>query len=677
MMKKYQKKILTLLLLFVASNILAQSTASYKFDKITANDFAIKSTLIDSNTSAVTIADVGSTDFEGNDQGWFNYIFKRKTRIKIINKKAFDLATVKVLLYQDSDDKEKINDLIAATYTLVNGQVTATKIDKKQVFEEKQDKNFTKIKFALPSVTEGCIIEYSYTIKSSFIFHIPSWEFQNPQHPTLWSEYNIANPSLLSYMSIFQNKHPFYIDKTEEAQKNYTVTVKRGIGLSSLDEKLNVSASVNKHRWVIKNVPGFKEEDFITTPLNYIDKIEFQLHQTYDGEETHNVYNTWKAATEKMLKREDFGVALDESETWCKELLKTVVDVNTDPLQQIKDVYYYVQKNFACTNHYRMFVKTSLHDVIKKHSGTVGEINLLLTGLLRQLNIPAFPVILSSREEGRTYPQYPDMNQYNYVICKITYNNADFYLDASQPLLGFAKLPLSCYNGFAKVISKDSADVILDANNLKEYKATSVFIINDSLLGYTGSVTKNYGYYESLQTRETIAKSSQEDFKTKLESDVSSENIKAKNAVIDSLENLESPISVKYDLDINLKGGEDIIYFNPMFDETIRQNPFKEAEREYPVEMSYTVDEIYNLNMEVPKGYKLDELPKSVKLKLDGNDGTFEYIVAADANLIQMRCTLKISKANFSSDSYQTLRDFYAYVVKKESEQIVFKKIKK
>jgi hypothetical protein len=41
-----------------------------------------------------------------------------------------------------------------------------------------------------------------------------------------------------------------------------------------------------------------------------------------------------------------------------------------------------------------------------------------------------------------------------------------------------------------------------------------------------------------------------------------------------------------------------------------------------------------------------------------------------------MRCRLLTNKANFSPEDYSTLRDFYAFIVQKESEQIVLKKNK-
>ncbi|OIR13136.1 hypothetical protein GALL_55200 [mine drainage metagenome] len=665
------------LLIISSSKLCSQNNQSYKFDKITASDFVIQSPLIDSNTNAVIIADIGNTDFEGNDKGWFTYVFKRKTRIKIINKRAIDIASIEIPLYQDEDDREKLSDLSAATYNLINGQVVANKLDKKSVFNERKDKNHSLAKFALPAVSEGSIIEYSYTIKSNFIFNIPSWEFQHPQYPSLWNEYNITIPNLLVYMSLRQGQNNFYIDKTEEGYRTYSVKVKHGEGIMQTEQSLSVSTQVNKHRWVMKDIPGIKIEDYITTPLNYIAKIDFQLYQTNDGEQTHDVFTTWQKAVGEIMKRSDFGKVLEENDDLFGQLAKQIVNVNDDQLKQVKDIYYYIQKNFTCTNYHQFFFKSTLKGLIEKKSGNVGEINLLLTGLLRQLDVYAAPVILSVREAGRAYSKYPQMDQYNYVICKIKLGNEDYYLDASQPLLGFAKLPLNCYNGFAKVISKDSADVYFNANQLKEVRTVLVFISNSSENGYRGSVTKNYGYYESLQTRRIIAQSSEKDYKSNIEKNSIQENIKIENIKIDSLNEPELPLVVKYDLNINTAGNEDIIYFNPLLDEKIMKNPFAAAEREYPVEMPYTTDDTYILNMEVPKGYMIDELPKSARVMLNEKDGMFEYLISANENTIQMKCSLQFNKANFNSDNYQSLREFYGHVVKKEAEQIVFKKIKK
>lgn len=119
----------------------------------------------------------------------------------------------------------------------------------------------------------------------------------------------------------------------------------------------------------------------------------------------------------------------------------------------------------------------------------------------------------------------------------------------------------------------------------------------------------------------------------------------------------------------------DMIYFNPVLNEQIKENPFKAAERFFPVEMPSCTDEIYILNMEVPKGYKVEELPKSARVMLNEDEGMFEYIIGESGGRIQLRCRTVIKKATFEPEDYQTLREFFTFIVNKESEQIVFKKV--
>jgi Domain of Unknown Function with PDB structure (DUF3858) len=114
---------------------------------------------------------------------------------------------------------------------------------------------------------------------------------------------------------------------------------------------------------------------------------------------------------------------------------------------------------------------------------------------------------------------------------------------------------------------------------------------------------------------------------------------------------------------------------NPMFGEGYKENPFKSAERFYPVEMPFTMDETYNLQLEVPQGYAVDELPKSMVVKLNEQDeGTFEYRISKSGDNISFRSRIKLTRANFQPDEYEMLREFFDLVVKKHAEQVVFKK---
>jgi len=88
------------------------------------------------------------------------------------------------------------------------------------------------------------------------------------------------------------------------------------------------------------------------------------------------------------------------------------------------------------------------------------------------------------------------------------------------------------------------------------------------------------------------------------------------------------------------------------------------------------MDETYLLNMDVPAGFQVDELPQSTRVAYNGNEGMFEYLIQKGEGNLQMRVHLKLNKAFFDVEEYNTLRDFFAMVVKKENEQIVFKKTK-
>lgn len=80
--------------------------------------------------------------------------------------------------------------------------------------------------------------------------------------------------------------------------------------------------------------------------------------------------------------------------------------------------------------------------------------------------------------------------------------------------------------------------------------------------------------------------------------------------------------------------------------------------------------------MEIPRGYRVDEIPKSLKINFNGAQGMFEYLIARSATNIQLRCRVLLNQANFDTEDYQPLREFFGAIVKKQSEQIVFKKIK-
>ncbi|HEX3081278.1 MAG TPA: DUF3858 domain-containing protein, partial [Puia sp.] len=202
-----------------------------------------------------------------------------------------------------------------------------------------------------------------------------------------------------------------------------------------------------------------------------------------------------------------------------------------------------------------------------------------------------------------------------------------------------------------------------------------VLIFNDEKGKSTGAYKCTFGKIESYNLRREIGTTSKKSFEKKIQTQNGSD-ITMQNFDIDSLWKFDFPVTVRYDFDLKDNPSGDVLYFNPMIDDGYKTNPFKAMERHYPVEMPYLTDETYILNMDIPEGYQVDEMPKSARVNYNENEGFFEYIIQKGQTNIQMRVHLKLNKTFFPTEEYSTLRDFFAFVVKKESEQVVFKKIK-
>lgn len=653
-------KILNSLLLFAALCISIHSSAQ-KFSKVKYNDVSVadfdnNSYSIDTSANAVVLLDLGTTNFIGKG-GWFNYVYKGFMRIKILRKAGMEAANQEISFYNNGNESEEVSDIKATTYNYENGKIISTNLNPSDIYDEQLNKHYTLKKFALPAVKEGSIIEISYTKTSSYLFELPTWDFQSENYPKVFCDYQIAIPSTLGYIIKRTGIDSFSLSKTWNNWESFMM------------DGANVSTEVKYYQWEMKNVPALKIQNYVSSPLNYEDKLEFQLASTYNGETVHDMAGDWNKTADFLLHLSDFGVPLKEDVVFNE--LDNSIDQSMDKLTIAKNIYVYIQNEFTCTNHNFFLASSTLQNVVKNKKGNVGEINLLLINKLRKFGINADPVIISTRENGFGFSKYPMLTKFNYLVCQVGINGKIYYLDASDKLLGFGKIRSACYNGSAVEITQDPQVIDLSADSLQETQQTTVLLFNGDK-GLEGNVSENYGDIESYNTREKLEKTNQNDFLDAIKNSYTSP-VTAKNLSVENVDDHEKNITVKYDLSIDA-GNDDIIYFTPVLSSDIKENPFTAEQRFYPVEMPYCMDKTYILNMEIPKGYTVAEMPKSTRVNLNGDDGIFEYLIANTGTNVQLKCRIKLNRANFETEDYNNLRDFFAYVVKKEAEQIVFKK---
>jgi hypothetical protein len=648
----------------------SQDKNKNKFGKVEPKDFEKSTFELDTSAHAVILADVGTSDFE-LERDHFEVRFKRTRRVKIIDKNGYDAAKIEIPLWKSGQSEEKLLNLKAVSYNLENGKVIETRMESKDVFTDQLNKNYVEKKFTLPAVKEGTIIEYSYSVSSPSYFNLRPFVFQD-EYPCLWSEYSVTIPETFNFIILRQGYQRFEInDEKTYDRKTFDVsyTTAGGAGRTEHD---TYTANRTTHHWGVRNVPALKEENFTTTLSNHIAKVEFQLASTrFPDRPMQQVMSTWSKLYEELSKDEDYGLALDKNNGFLGDVVDEITAGLTSDTAKARRIYNYVRQNYACTSHSGLYLTKSIKTIFTSHNGNETDLNLLLVAMLRRAKLIANPVILSTRQHGLTYEMYPVLNRFNYTIASVNTATGTYFMDASLPYLGFGKLDSRCYNGHARILSSDIPAIRFDPDSLLEKRITYV-----TLKGSNGVLNGHFEqrptYFESCNLRESIKEKGKDEYFKPIAKGFAMET-SLSNTQIEDLDNNEIPVKVSYDFEMKPEA-DGMLYINPMFSEATRSNPFKSHERFYPVEMSSVMDELYTISITIPEGFEVEELPAAAIVKFNETDGVFQYLIQKDENRIQLRSRVTLARANFAPAEYNSLREFFDLVVKKQAEQIVLKK---
>ena len=633
------------------------------FGAITPDNFTPPLTL-DSAARAVYLLDRGEVAFDNRyGRGGYSVVFQRHTRILLLHKSAFPLASFTLSTYRKGD--ASLEDFKGATYNLENGSIITSKLDKSNIFKDRNT-NFDLEKIAFPNVKEGSIIEYSYTIIYPGIGFVPPWSFQGA-YPELYSEYDITVPRLFDYAVKMQGYQKFAVDTVIAYDGNSP-------GLNYIPDRTFYANQTIRHIWAQQNVPALdKTEPYTTTLKNHISRIEFQLSAARQSNGyTQTYHTTWPQLTHELLKNDYFGSSLGDRNRWMDDEIKKVTAGSPSNAETIRRIYAWVRDHFTCLSQERIYLSQPLKKTWEEKKGSsVADINLLLTAIYRHEGLETSPVILSSRANGYAHDSYPLLNEYNYVITRVRSDGKEYLLDASKAYVGFGQLPDLCYNGWGRAIDSTHDRVSLLPDSMKESRRTLVVLTNTDS-GYCGSYSRTAGVFESMSLRNQLKMIRPDDFFEGIRKTLPG-NKQMGEAGFDSLETPEAPLTWHYDMKYHFT--QQRLYFNPIMHERFNNNPFSAEERHYPVEMNYCIDNSYVLNMDIPKGYAIEQLPPSQRVKMVDSSGFFEYTISSDGQRIDLQVRLKLGKAVYLLEEYEGLRNFFSIIAGKEKEPIVFKKI--
>lgn len=637
---------------------------SFTFGQLSDSDRTFDRKQLDSNANAVYLNEAGSTRFNfDSETGHMRLVHEYHARIKIFNKEGFNAANIIVPLYKSgtgNNDQEMISDIKASTFNYQNGRLEETAMSNKAVFQEEKSKYLALAKFTLPNLKENSIIEYSYRVETPFLFNFKTWHFQS-DIPKVNSTYIAYIPANYRYNVSLRGFYKLTDTKAELSRECLRIAGKE--------------MDCSKLTYTMKNLPAFIEEDYMTAPANYKSAVYFELEEVFYLNGSSQKYTkAWRDIDYELTSNRDFGGQMKRKEVF-KSILPNITANTTTDLDKAKAIFDYIKKQIRWNSYYGKYSETSVKEVVDKRSGNVADINFALISALSAADLDVEAVILSTRDNGTPNKLYPIMSDFNYVIAKVNIGEESYLLDASEPLLPFGLLPLRCINDQGRVINLKKPSYWIDLKAAKKSITTHNLIAKMTEDGkITGTITSMAFGFNALNTRRDIKKyTSVDEYVEKLDERLA--NIKIKNFKIKNLDSIENALIEEYQVELNITNTEkNASHFSPFFINPVRKNPFKLAERNYPVDLGAANEERISISLELPDQYVLKEQPKNLSIALPNQGGRYILQTTLIDKVLTINQQLLFSKAIYSSEEYHYLKEFYNMVIQAQKADVLVAK---
>ncbi len=652
----YRIRLVTLLIAFTNAMVIAQDFTD-EYGKVTEYEIQMKEYPSDKEAEALVIFDKAKSYFE-QSKDHFDVVFERITRIKIFSERGINWAEVEIPFYQEKNIYEEVYDIEAISYNIDNENLSRTRLDLDNVYTQKKDDSWNLKKFAVPDVRKGSVIEYRYKIRSQYLFNFRDWEFQW-RIPVIYSEYEVRMIPFYEYTFILQGTSNFDIYKSYEDKET-----SRYFGTSGAYRENIYNDMV--YKFGMKNIPAFRDEEFISSVHDYIIKLDFQLSKVYSLDGTsQEILTTWEKLISELLKHQDFGRYIDKSKGYTNKLPDFEQIARMPEMERFNAVMDYVKSNYNWNKQKTKFATKSVRNFIEDKYGSSADINLFTVGLLNGVGIESHPVIISTRDHGKPKLNYPFSHFFNYVIVSANIGYRTILSDATEILSNNDRIPLRCLNDKGLIIKEDSIGWIdLECQFTSEEVNILHIKVEENELSIDLSMIATE--YDALGFRKEYSD----------KQDIINELIAKNNySVIDSTiiignqYDKTKPYELSYSLKTKTEVVNDKIFILPFLQESMSDNPLKQKERKYPVDLIYPRKVSYKSTICLNDKYIIDFIPEELKI----NNELFElnYSLSKNRNEVIVLFDYHFKRAVYQSSEYRKIKYYFNEVVRKGNEKIV------
>jgi hypothetical protein len=626
-----------------------------EFGKISIEELSMKECPFEKAANAMNLVQEAKIGFSYNDiSGVFSIKTETIVRIKIFNKLGFSSSNIKIP-YLSNSRYSKITDIEAFLYSLDSGgRIVKEKLERKDIFREKtSEKNtFDYVSFTFPNLSPGAVIEYRYTRTDKNTRFLVPWFFQDVL-PTSVSKVTLVVPTYV-FMRYYVSADPVIKDSSFRKYEG---------GLYNEETRA----------YTMHNIHSFKVEPLMTSVKDNLQRIEFSLRQSGFIEKQFRDVPSY--INFQLLWTDEFGLQFEKPIPGTEKYIDSVKGLKclTDKMEA---VFNYVKKNVEWNGDQTFYCDDSLSWCWKNKIATNAEMNLLLLNLLRKAGVPAYPLLVSSHENGSPDMNIASVSQFNGVDVVVTdsVTRRKYFMDCTQKDLSFSIPPYNVLNSFGYLIDpyKNSWVLILDPRILLKTEISVDAVIDNNGLVKGKSNMLFWGYSKA----QTLSELKEKNSKTNTEkNDLAGTfpSLTIDSTIITNNDKGNDSLSIKNDFRLNIPPNSGFFFFSPFIFSSFKKNPFIENERYTDIDFGSSQLYSTKIDLKIPKSFTIESLPKNVMMYKADSTISFTRTIVQESDHILIRNYFVIKNANFIKEDYADIKAFFDKFYSLFNDEIILK----
>ena len=646
-----------------------------KYGKPSKEELSLTSYAPDTTATAIYLFHQGQSDFVYHDG--FQLTTEHWVRIKILKPQGVSYADVSVPYYSPTDrdeGQERASDIEGCSYNMENGKCIKTSMKRESISFERINNLYKMLKFSLPAVKEGTVIEYHYKLYSDYFSHIDNWMMQE-ELPMLYNQYKITIPHVFIYNIELRGKD--YI-QVKQRDSSIHATEREG-GSAGVSKDFIVSAQ--ETTFTSRNLPAIRQDEpYCWCPEDYKVQVSFDLQGTQFTPNEYKPYSQkWEDVDNQLLKPENtqFGKYLSFTNPFRPET-KQAYNSEMSFEEKIICAFQILKKKMAWNGRYQLYSK-ELEKVIPKRNGSNADLNFILISILKDFGLEAYPVVLSRRSSGMLPYNFPSLQKLNTFIVAVYDINKQKYvfLDGSMDVPALNILPLELSVNKARILSpkekeeKKWVNVMALADN-KSFMKIEARLEGNQVKGHRSTIL----YGQEAVEYQANEKHKQDSIVSNPESNGSLKNkLTVTNLKVKKQENDRALIEEEFDFVLQTDRTDDHLYINPMLFPHLKSNPFIQTERVLPIEFPYPYKFTMLTTLTLPEGYEVEETPQPQVIRTQGDGLQCKYMIQRQGNTISLNYIFYLKEPIFLTEQYKQLQELWTKVIEKNNEILVLKKI--